>query len=136
MNKYEIFEDKEQLARIIAFELCPQKYHKEWYGEEARCYADNNFSDCIKIKEVVDKIYNAGYRKVGEDEIVESMKTYDRARQETAREILQELEKMFGTSREFNWIDIGTAWETGSIGNPIRDKLERVANEYGIELED
>ena len=112
MNKYEIFEDKEQLARIIAFELWPQKYHKEWYGEGARCYADNNFSDCIKIMEVVDKIYNAGYRKVGEDEIVESMKTYDRARQETAEEIISII------------IDDDGA------------DLNKIAQKYGIELED
>lgn len=59
MNENEMIEDKEQMARIISFELCPQKYHKEWYGEEARCYADNNYADCAKIKEVVDKLYNA-----------------------------------------------------------------------------
>ena len=92
MNKDEMINDKEQMARIIAFELCPQRHHKELYGENAKCYADNNFGDCAKIKEVVDKLYNAGYRKVADDdddEIVESMKTYERARQQTAREILQ-----------------------------------------------
>lgn len=86
MNKDEMIKDKEQMARIIAFDLCPQKRHKELWGEEAKCYADNNFGDCIKIKEVVDKSYNAGYRKVGEDEIVvkkrqyEQLKKYNRDR--------------------------------------------------------
>lgn len=76
MNENEMIKDKEQMARIIAFELCPHRHHKELYGENAKCYADNNFGDCAKIKEVVDKIYNAGYRKVADDddEIVESVR--------------------------------------------------------------
>ena len=62
-------------------------------------------------------IYNAGYRKVGEDEIVESMKTYERARQETAREILQE---------------VVNAWNKGEY-MPL--KLAFLATKYGVELE-
>ena len=77
MNENEMIEDKEQMARIIAFDLCPKKYHKEWYGEGARCYADNNFGDCAKIKEVVDKLYNAHYRKVADDEIVVKKGEYE-----------------------------------------------------------
>ena len=53
----------EEMARIIAFDLCPNRHvHAKW-GEEAQCYSDNNFSECTKIKNVVDKLYNAGYRK-------------------------------------------------------------------------
>lgn len=56
----------EEMARIIAFELCPNRaIHKKW-GEEAQCYSDNNFAECKEIKNVVDKLYNAGYRKESE----------------------------------------------------------------------
>lgn len=65
-----IIKDKEQMARIIAFDLCKQSYHSDWYGNEAQCYSDNNFHDCKKIKAVVDKLYNAGYRRVGENAVV------------------------------------------------------------------
>ena len=60
----------EEMARIIAFELCPNRaIHKKW-GEEAQCYSDNNFSECTQIKNVVDKLYNAGYRKIPENAVV------------------------------------------------------------------
>lgn len=123
MNKDEMLKDKEQLARIIAFELCPQRYHKELYGEESMCYSDNNFSDCIKIKEVVDKIYDEGYQKVSEDEFVlkqdevwefrkdqaEVKFLKHKIKQETALEILQELNdegyKIY--KRQGNTLDAG-----------------------------
>ena len=66
-------------------------------------------------------LINAGYRKVADDEIVESMKTYERARQETAREILKEL------------------WEERNLLGQLmvlETDLIKLANEYGIELED
>lgn len=56
---------------------------------------------------------------------------YAQGRDETAREIFQELKEMFGTNREFIWIGAGV----GSIGDPIRYKLEELAIKYGIELE-
>lgn len=139
MNEDEMIEYKEQMARIIAFDLCPQRYHKELYGENAKCYADNNFGDCEKIKGVVDKLYDAGYRKVADDEIIvkkrqyEQLKKYNRdrkrlrlrwqqAKQET-REILQE---MYDYCKE----DV--------FGQVIVDFncLETIARKYGIELED
>ena len=118
MNEDEMIKDKEQMARIIAFDLCRQSYHSNWWGDEAQCYSDNNFHDCKKIKEVVDKLYNANYRKVADDddEIVESMKTYERARQETAIKILQEL---YSTPHEYH-----------------EKKIVDLAKAYGIELED
>lgn len=127
MNKDEMIKDKEQMARIIAFDLCPQRYHKELYGENAKCYSDNNFGDCAKIKGVVDKLYNAGYRKVAEDEIVESMKTYERARQETARKILQDIMTRI-SSFEVNGLKIK------SVDLNI-EYIKTLANKYGIELE-
>lgn len=60
----------EEMARIIAFDLCPNRHvHAKW-GEEAQCYSDNNFAECTKIKNVVDKLYNAGYRKIPENAVV------------------------------------------------------------------
>lgn len=59
----------EEMARIIAFDLCPNRYQHIRWGEEAQCYSDNNFAECTKIKNVVDKLYNAGYRKVCEPAI-------------------------------------------------------------------
>ena len=123
MDENEMIKDKEQMARIIAFDLCGQSYHSNWWGNEAQCYSENNFHDCKKIKAVVDKLYNAGYRKVGEDEIVESMKTYERAREETAREILQEL-YYEATSNVSEIVELTTF------------QIEQLANRYGIELEE
>lgn len=67
----------EEMARIIAFELCPNRaIHKKW-GEEAQCYSDNNFAECKEIKNVVDKLYNTGYRKIPENAVVMTREEYD-----------------------------------------------------------
>lgn len=54
---------------------------------------------------------------IDEDEIVESMKTYERARQETAREILLQVE------RDYVLYPVLTFYEI----------LDRVAERYGID---
>lgn len=60
----------EEMARIIAFVLCPKRnLHIRW-GDKAQCYSDNNFAECTQIKNVVDKLYNAGYRKIPENAVV------------------------------------------------------------------
>jgi transcription antitermination factor NusA-like protein len=58
------------MARIIAFDLCPKRRIHANYGEEAQCYSDNNFAECKEIKNVVDKLINAGYRKIPENAVV------------------------------------------------------------------
>ena len=66
MTKQEQIEEQKQIekmARIIAFDLCPNRLIHANYGEKAQCYSDNNFAECAKIKNVVDKLYNAGYKK-------------------------------------------------------------------------
>lgn len=73
--------------------------------------------DCAK------KIIKLGYRKVAEDEIVESMKTYERARQETAREILQVLKDNIVNR-------IGSKYAVIDLTD-----IAQRANELGIELE-
>lgn len=64
---------------------------------------------------MAEALINEGYRKVADDEIVESMKTYEGARQETARDILQEL---YSTPHEYH-----------------EKKIVDLAKAYGIELE-
>lgn len=139
MNKDESIKDKEQMARIIAFELCPYKYHKEWWGENAKCYSDNNFAHCPRIKEVVDKLYNANYCKLVEGEIVVKESEYEKlchlayfgyedVKQETVREILQEVYDTFAKKVE------------NGLPNRLYDDftsqvVKIIANRHGIELE-
>jgi hypothetical protein len=67
----------EEMARIIAFDLCPKRRIHANYGEEAQCYSDNNFAECKEIKNVVDKLINAGYRKITENAVVLTREEYD-----------------------------------------------------------
>ena len=114
MNKDEMIEE---MASIICVgtsnegicEKCDLKKH-EHFGFIYQCH---KFDDA-------EALYNANYRKVGEDEIVESMKTYERARQETARKILQELKQKL--------------CEIHSFGSE-KEMIDEVAKSYGIELE-
>ena len=108
MNKDEIIEE---MAKIL-------------------CDKDKRCEECISrlllpcgYKSYCTRLYNANYRKVGEDEIVESMKTYERAREETAREILQEL-YYEATSNVSEIVELTTF------------QIEQLANRYGIELEE
>lgn len=69
MNKIE--REKEEMARIIAFELCPYgKLHAKLYEGRAMCASNDNFAECTKINKVVDKLYNAGYRKIDKESVV------------------------------------------------------------------
>lgn len=86
-------------------------------------------------------IYNAGYRKVADDddEIVESMKTYERARQETAREVVKKIidagELDFCTAL---CLDHNKNAVTKRIGRFYADvdKLNEALSEYGIEIKE
>ena len=94
-------------------------------------HCDNiSFDDCMgsECEECRARtVINADYRKVADDEIVESMKTYERARQETARAILQEL-------KEIHTVDCGyTDWIDDTY---FGDEYKRLCNKYDIELED
>lgn len=54
----------EEMARIIAFDLCPNgKAHANLYGNKSKCYSNDNFADCTKIKNVVDKLYKSCVHK-------------------------------------------------------------------------
>lgn len=99
MNKDEMIEEMAKITNYTAFDFTQGAI------ESATIYTA-----------MAEALYNAGYRKVGDDEIVESMKTYERARQETARKILQEL---YSTPHEYH-----------------EKKIVDLAKAYGIELED
>lgn len=50
-------EEKNKLAQIVSFELCPNRqYCITNYGEKANCYSDNNFGECPTIMKVVDNL--------------------------------------------------------------------------------
>ena len=66
-------------------------------------------------------------RLIADDEIVESMKTYERARQETAREILKGLNNLCNDCNGCYWAE--------DVGIMLYDWLPEMANKYGIELE-
>ena len=61
--------------------------------------------------------------EIADDEIVESMKTYERAREETAREILQRFYNR-AKSNKNDFADVNSY------------EIELMAEEYGIELEE
>ena len=92
-------------------------------------------------------LYNAGYRKVGEDEVVLKQSEVDEFRkdhaevkflknkikQETAREILQEIFTLLHTIKGQDYEDgIPYYCEEVEIFN---DRLSEIFNKYGIELE-
>ena len=73
---------------------------------------------------LVKELANLGYRKVADDEIVESMKTYERARQETVREILKDLNNRYN--------ECGGAEDVAIM---LYDWLSEMGKKYDIELE-
>lgn len=123
----------EEMARIIAFDLCPNRsVHAKW-GEEAQCYSDNNFAECTKIKNVVDKLYNAGYRKIPENAVVLTMEAYNRlftkARQSEIKTI--DLESIVNARKEtaeklLDKVDYESNGQTKAITDLLR-------KEYGVE---
>lgn len=99
----------EEMARIIAFDLCDYgKQHSYVYGDKAKCYSSENFSECIKIKNVVDKLYEQGYRKIDEGSVVFTQEEYlrmvveeraldkaseEKARKQAVKEFIQAIKK-------------------------------------------
>ncbi len=121
-------EQLEEMARIIAFDLCPNRLiHANSYGEKAQCYADNNFAECAEIKNVVDKLYNAGYKKTFASDTQKAFQDgYIRgnidgmllARKETAKDILQTLYNNLERPYFFN------------------EYIKTLAKQYGVEVEE
>lgn len=107
MNKDEMIEEMAKITNYTAFDFTQGAI------ESATIYTA-----------MAEALYNAGYRKVTEDEIVESMKTYERARQETAREILELIVDESGVNL------LGAYYKL-----PFHT-YNKIKREYGIELED
>ena len=126
MNKDEMIKNDRRkimdlLYKLKNGELCTPNC----YG----CCGDNelSFAYCPDVTDNFEKeLANLGYRKVEDDEIVESMKTYERARQETAREILQELK---------NRQTLMLADEVFGRETVVTRKINELAKKYDIELE-
>ena len=139
----EIEKEIEEMARCIAFELCPKRHaHANW-GEKAQCYSDNNFTECKQIKNVVDKLYNAGYRNC-KDKVVLSKEELnmlignieksseikaeelEKVRKETAREIIEMLVPPCEACDE--------NWHKGCLC--LRTTIaEKIAKQYRVEVE-
>lgn len=99
MNKDEMIEEMAKIANFSAFDF------KQGTIRSKTIYTA-----------MAEALYNANCRIIADDEIVESMKTYERARHETAREILQEL---YSTPHEYH-----------------EKKIVDLAQKYGIDEED
>lgn len=133
-------EQLEEMARIIAFDLCPNRLIHANYGEKAQCYSDNNFAECAKIKNVVDKLYNAGYKKTFASD---TQKAFQEGYiqgcidsiQETAKELLNKFRGLL--------VDIGFTYmfseDTSMIGVTLEecvDELNEMFKKYGVEVEE
>lgn len=106
MNKDEMIEEMAKIANFSAFDF------KQGTIRSKTIYTA-----------MAEALYNANCRIIADDEIVESMKTYERARQETAREILQVLKDNIVNR-------IGSKYAVIDLTD-----IAQRANELGIELE-
>lgn len=126
----------EEMARIIAFDLCPNgKMHEKW-GEEAQCYSDNNFAECTKIKNLVDKLYNAGYRKIPKlgvvllfDHYDNLLKTDKQIRKETAEKFAERLKEHFAKNSSCYMYSDDEFIPTQTV-DEIYGTLDEIAKEF------
>lgn len=143
----------EEMARIIAFDLCDYgKQHSYVYGDKAKCYSSENFSECIKIKNVVDKLYEQGYRKVPKGSVVLSKEEYesvqklftydkpmldridnfskeikDQARKQAVKELIEKAEN--------KPLYICDEYDDDNVEKVIPlESLKEIAKEFGVEL--
>lgn len=110
-----MIKEVEEMARIIAFDLCPYgKLHAKLYENRAKCASNDNFAECTKINKVVEKLYNAGYRKLPEDSVSTSQKE--------VFDILDKMEFFQGqrAGREL-WLDKPKEVQDKDIADFVRD---------------
>lgn len=121
--------NKDEMIKDMAKVLC---------GMECK-YCEN----CFHLKQAT-ALYNAGYRKVADDEVVFKQSEVDEFRkdqaevkflknkikQETAREILQKLKDNIMLA------DFGCGDGYEEVVDMNTDELKKLAKEKGIELED
>lgn len=96
MNKDEMIKD----IRAIIDDRCEAEL-----GQVHASSKGGKVTKTVDTSLIAKDIYDAGYRKVTEDEIIESMKTYERARQETAKDILLEVARAL-TKGNLNEIEL------------------------------
>lgn len=131
----------EEIARIIAFDLCPNRHvHAKW-GEEAQCYSDNNFAECTIIKNVVDKLYNAGCRKIPEGAVVLTREKYDEflrqgamidflkeCNKEVRKETVEKFAERFKKKISSMIIELKANWATKEVEGFEKDVYELTCN--------
>lgn len=105
----------EEMARIIAFDLCPYgKLHAKLYENRAKCASNDNFAECTKINKVVEKLYEQGYRKLPEDSVVLS------------REKLQEHDKKLANDIITMFQKLAQNWASADIVNDTAKRLRKL----------
>lgn len=117
MNKDEMVEEMAKITNFTAFD-----------------YRQGTIQSKTIYTAMAEALINEGYRKVADDEIVESMKTYERARQETAREILTDLLGFCGSKQKFCIVDY--EHKTLIDLDELWTKLNNLQEKYNIELEE
>lgn len=136
----------EEMARIIAFDLCPNRHvHAKW-GEEAQCYSGNNFAECTKIKNVVDKLYNAGYRKIPENAVVLTREEYERQQKDnedfdkfarSIRDIRMQNGNKIATFKDLqDYIELQVKQGSKETAEKFADRLKEKLNEWLEDNED
>lgn len=140
-------EEIEEMAKIIALEMCPTQKEYSKFNNEATCY----FARCRNIKNAVDKLINAGYRKITEGVVVLTEKEYgelyqrmfdevrqandlkvEQVRKETIEKILNEVAITIKTQsvNDYNFDD-------KVIEEPILlEKLKEIATREGVEIKE
>lgn len=114
--------DKETQVLEMAKILCPKG--------TANCEkCSKNYKCDVKFSQLAELI-DGGCQIVGDDEIVESMKTYERARQEAAREIIDLIVDESGVDLLGGYYKL--PFQTY---NKIKREYGVDTEEYGIELE-
>jgi hypothetical protein len=143
MNKDEMIKD--MVADYKCCYLCDRHYYNEDGSED--CIFHNSPEEC-ECMYVAETLYNAGYRKIGEDEIVMSKEAYYEAlnaaqesgkrigyakgRYETAREIFDEIITSLNSTKS---LFDGNPNYNGVRCDIIKRNMSEIAYRYGIELE-
>lgn len=129
----------EEMAKIIALEMCPTQKEYSKFNNKATCY----FAECKNIKNAVDKLTNAGYRKLPEDSVVLSKGAYESLSSKAKANVVNAVEIRKATAKNFlNMI----YWKAVKhIKGKNKDecfiemsfeKLDELAKQFGVEIKE
>ena len=135
MNNKEI----EEMAKIIALEMCPTQKEYSKFNNEATCY----FARCRNIKNAVDKLINAGYRKIPEDSVVLSKGAYESLSSKAKANVVNAVEIRKATAKNFLNMIYWKAVKHMKGENKDEcfiemsfEKLDELAKEFGGEIKE